>query len=289
MLLGAVIEKFLLAKRAQRLSVHTLLDYGLTFRRFLFFAGDVPLLSIQSDIVRAFLAGLPVSKKTVLNAHTALSSLWTFAVGEGVVSVNVVRLVRAPKPEKRAIVPFTASEFLMLSGAVGRGRMAKRDFAILLLLLDTGVRASELCGLAVGDYSGSSILVFGKGAKERELPVSEKTGLALELYLTSRGVVSERAPLFLSERGGGLERHALRLMLNRLSVRSGVRRVYAHRLRHTFAITFLRAGGNVYALRDMLGHTSLDMCARYLAIAQSDLVAVHKVASPVVAFSGIMQ
>lgn len=78
-----------------------------------------------------------------------------------------------------------------------------------------------------------------------------------------------------------MNRKALRLVLKRAGERSGVRGVYPHRFRHTFATEYLRNGGNIYTLQSILGHSSLDMVRRYLAIVQADLDAQHRSASPV--------
>lgn len=284
MLLSQLVGEFIIAKRAQRLSVHTISDYSLTLKRFQNFIGDVNVDAISFQDVASFLASFDVSKKTVLNYWVALASMWSYAVKQKIVVENIVYRVVPPKPEKREVIPFSSSEFFLLLSACQSGKNSLRDYAILLVLLDTGVRASELCSLRVRDYSGYSILVFGKGSKERELPLSKKSLEALDFYLSSRNVV-DRDFLFVSGSGFSFGRHALRLMLVRLGKRAGVRKVYAHKFRHTFSITFLRGGGNVYALQKILGHTTLEMCLRYLAVSRSDIFEAHRSASPVMLFT----
>lgn len=286
MLLSKLAGEFLQSKRAQCLSVHTLSDYSLTLKRFQNFTGDVQLEAITFQDVAAFLASLDVGKKTVLNHWAGLASMWTYCVKQGIVSENVVHRVTPPRPEQRVIVPFTSSEFFFLVASAKTGNNFLRDYAVLVVLLDTGARASELCSLQFRNYSGNSILVFGKGAKERELPLSDKTLEVINVYIQSR-TAGDRDPLFATDEGTSLNRHSLRLMLNRIGKRGGVRKVHAHRFRHTFAITFLRNGGNVYALQKMLGHTTLEMCLRYLAIAQSDIFDAHRIASPFKAFLSV--
>ena len=161
---------------------------------------------------------------------------------------------------------------------------ALRNRTIILLLLDTGVRASELCGLAIkdADLTNKRILVLGKGNKERALPISPRTAKTLWRYLTTeRKDEPVNAPLFLGSEGDPLNRNALLKLLIRLGAKAGVRDCHPHRFRHTFAVNFLRNGGNVFELQMALGHTTLQMVQTYLVLAQADLDAAHRKASPV--------
>jgi site-specific recombinase XerD len=170
--LSQAIEGFLLEKQAQHLSPHTGADYTNAFRKLQSHLGDVPFAGITAAQIRGFLADLstprapngaakrPVkglSNKTILNIHTALSALWTWAVAEGIVTQYVLRQIPRPKPEKRAITPFSEADIKTLLANGERSRTytrpgkracdhavatALRNRTIILLLLDTGVRAS---------------------------------------------------------------------------------------------------------------------------------------------------
>lgn len=230
-----------------------------------------------------------LSKKSQLNIHVALSSLWTWAVAEGLADQHIMRAVPRPKPEQRAVNPFTESDLRALLAACShttaytrRGKRscqntrstALRDRAIVLLLLDTGMRASELCTLTLGalDLKNRQLRVFGKGSKERILLYSPSTGRALWRYIAhSRPDEPPTAPLFISTIGTPYNRVALLNLLQRLGQRAGVPNCHPHRFRHTFAIQFLRNNTNIFALQAALGHTSLDMVKRYLMIIQADL------------------
>jgi len=313
--LSQCIQGFLLDKRAQRLSPHTIADYSNAYRKLAaWLDADPPLAGITADQIRAFLAELgtvpqpmpgvaarpprPLSKKTILNIHTALSALWTWCCNEGIADRHIIRDIPRPKPEKRAIQPFSRAQIRDLLNACDRSRLygrpgkrpsdhgrptAQRDRAILYLLLDTGLRASELCGLHGYhvDLKSQHVQVFGKGSKERVLPISPRTAKALWKYLASDPERREGDPLFTSRGGAPLTASALLQMIRRLGDRAGVPGCHPHRFRHTFAISFLRNGGNVYALQAMLGHSSLDMVRRYLALAQTDVDQAHRTASPV--------
>ncbi len=309
------VEGFLLDARAERLSPDTIRNYTLTLRKFgEWLAGDPLLTAITAEQVSKFMASLatprehpgiaprpaaPLSKKTALNYHGALGALWTWAVHEQIVPVHIVHAVPRPRPEKRAIVPFSEADVKALLAACGRSKSykrpgkrecdnerptAQRDRTLILLLLDTGMRAGELTGLKVRDVDikNGRLLVFGKGAKERNLPFSPITGKAIWRYLQGeRGEHTPKDPLFITWIGDPLTRDALLQLMHGLGERAGVTDCHPHRFRHTFAVTFLRNGGNAYELQSMLGHTTLEMVKQYLQLAQTDIEAAHKRASPV--------
>ena len=286
------IELFIESRRAARYSENTLNDYRNTYKRFRqFLDDDPPLARITITTITRFMAStMDVSDKTALNYHTGLSSLWNWAVKNGHYDRNIVRLVDPPVPEKRVIIPFTRNEVSILLEAAGEGRMHIRDVAIVLTLVDTGIRASEICDLRIRDLNTIERrlhVVFGKGDKERELKVCERTLEAILTYLVGQRIVNphnlkkRNLPLFVTKMNTKMNRNTIRLLTERLESRSGVNNVHAHRFRHTFAVTYLRNGGNVYTLQELLGHATLDMVKRYLEIAQIDIDNDHDRASPV--------
>ena len=299
--LSRAIDGYFIAAHARRLSSHTLQDYDTTFRKFQQFLGqDPPLASITAAEIRAFLNSLEgLSAKTLLNYHTGLSALWTWAVKEEIVARHIVRDVQPPQPDKREIVPFSEHEVKAMLAACDRSRgysrpgkrrcdnqrpTALRDRAIILLLVDTGLRASELCELRLRqvDLKSHQVIVMGKGRKERILPIAPRTAQTLWRYLATRDDTDrDTAYLFTTHAGSSISRYSLRRLLSRIGQRAGVLDAHPHRFRHTFAITFLRNGGNVFALQRILGHSSIEMVQRYLAIAQTDLQNAHHQASPV--------
>lgn len=299
------VEGYLLAAQARRLSEHTLFDYINTFRKFQAYLEEVgldddpPIASIQAKMVESFLASQRVSKKTVLNYHIGLSALWTWAVAEGLVKEHILHKVERARPEERSIVPYSESDVKAMLGALGSSKLytrpgkkesshslphTERNRAILLLLLDTGMRASELCDLRIHqvDTRNRRVKVFGKGSKERMLPFSSRTGQALWRYLALRGEEDANSPLFVTGEGRPMDRDQLLKAVVRIGERAGVvGTINVHRFRHTFAINYLRNGGDSFSLQMMLGHTTMEMVQTYLALAQADLDNSHKRASPV--------
>ena len=257
-----------------------------------------PWPAITPADIRAFLGSLNgLSAKTVRNYHTGLSALWTWALKEGLVQRHIVRAVDPPKAEKREIIPYTEQDIRAMLAACDQSRSyvrpgkrrcsharptATRDKAIIAFLVDTGVRASELCNLRIRDVqlANQQALVMGKGSKERLVEFSPNTAKHLWRYSATRDETADHDFLFVSLDGQSLSRYALRRVILNIGARAGVPNANVHRFRHTFAIQFLRNQGNIFALQRMLGHSTLDMVNRYLRIAQADIKRAHQTASP---------
>ena len=307
--LSICVEGFLLECSARRLSQNTVKFYTIILKKLIrFFPGDPLIADVSKSDVERFLDSLTtLCKKSLVGHHATLSALWRWAIAEGVVARNVVRDIPQARPEERLVNPFSQAEVKALLAAVDKSApyqrpgqrpcqnvipTAARNRCIIYLLLDTGIRASELCGLAIRDVDlkARHVLVMGKGDKERQIPFDSITGQVLWRYLAGRKADPVSAPLFPAwtaadrdcpDRRGPLDARDLYHVLQRIGRRAGVADVHPHRFRHTFAIQFLRNHGDVYTLQRILGHTTLDMVRRYLAIAQTDVEAAHRLASPV--------
>lgn len=299
--LSSAIDGYLLHARARRLSPYTIRDYTTTFRKFAdFLAHDPPLAAITPGQVRRFLASQNgISKKTLLNYHTGLSALWTWSLAEGLVDHHILRHVDRPRPEQTAIMPYTRADIEAMLNACDHSRSytrpgqrefshsrptALRDRLIIIILLDTGLRATEIVTLVDDqiDLKNQRLLVNGKGAKQRTVRFSTRTAQLLWRYLSQRPVPrANTRRVFLSNAGRPLSRHALRRLIHRLGERAAVPNAHPHRFRHTFAVQFLRNGGNAYTLQALLGHSTMEMVRTYLQLAQQDLDDSHDRASPV--------
>jgi len=283
-----------------RLSPNTIRDYSTTITRFQEFLGvDMLFDDIKVDLIESFLfSHRNLSKKTIKNYHTGLSALWSWAHERKFVSEKVPQQYRPPKPDQIEIAPYSEADvkalmaYCMTSKPYQRlgQRQTKHSLptgtrwkTTLMVLLDTGIRASEFCNMQIRDVdlSNKSIKVFGKGRKERIIPVSPRTAQVLWTYLSSQRDQTVNSSVFITEEGFPMSRNNLLNGIKRLGERAGVHGANVHRFRHTFAITFLRNGGDVYTLQRILGHSTLDMVKRYLSIAQVDIQAAHRLASPV--------
>ncbi len=286
------LEGYWLAKR-QNLSNNTVIEYDRTFRRFGEWVGQVDVDEITTTNVRAFLLHLKedcgLAPKTVANSWVGLSSLWSWLHSEFGVT-HILKKVDRPKFQRKSPEPFTENEVKRLLTAChamkaydpinecyveGLRPSAARDYAIMVVLVATGIRASELCDLNVADYDkkrGKITIHHGKGDKMRILYVGTTAMQRMWRYLLVRGKkLAPSEPLFLGKFGDRMTPSSLRQMVKRAGRRADVEKAHPHRFRHTFAINFLRNGGSVLELKEMLGHEKLETVLIYARLAEVDL------------------
>lgn len=307
-------------KQATGKSEHTVSDYRVSFKKLaLFFPSDPLFSSITRKQMIDFFAWLQdeyvsipdgvaprgrikLSAKTIFNIHTNLSALWTWGVNEKYVKQNIIRTIDKPPVSQAVVEPLTREEIEKILDACSQGRTWKtatitsarstsdRDRAIILTLLDTGIRASELVDMRYMDVNmqTNTIRVKGKGpgrdAKERIVHIGKRTAQAIWKNLLPRiNDIRDDDPIFVSSHDNfrPLDRNNLRKLLSRLGEKTGIRKVHPHRFRHTFAINFLRNGGGEFTLQTLLGHSDLEMTRRYSRIANTDTQKDHRRASPV--------
>jgi integrase/recombinase XerD len=167
----------------------------------------------------------------------------------------------------------------------------RRNYFLLLVLLDTGLRAGEISRLNINDYNQTTgeirVRPFGTGkkTKPRTVYLGKTAKRAAWRYLAERKIedtLHPDDPLFVTSDGRKrMTRNAIRLICNRIGEQAGVEKVHPHRFRHTFAIEFLRNGGNMYILSEkLLGHSDLTITKRYLHLVDDDAFNEHHKASP---------
>lgn len=193
-------------------------------------------------------------------------SLFRFLKDEGLIDANPADQLRAPRAGRPLPKALTVDQVdrLLAVLAADRSVEGRRDNAMLELLYAAGLRVSELVGLDVGDVDPATATVraFGKGGKERLVPLHERAVSAVSGYLaTARGKLANDESgdaLFLNRRGGRMTRQAFWLRLRASAVRSGVGvHLTPHTLRHSFATHLLQGGANLRQVQEMLGHASI--------------------------------
>jgi len=253
---------------------------------------------LQTDYKPKRLSGdtSPLAPATIDSHWKTLRGFYNWA--EEILSIERVdkKLPRI-KYQSPQIVPFTKEETIRLLDACqyalvektsGRKyrikrQHADRDKAIMLILLDTGIRLGELLRLRVGDINLENGEIYirphrdGRKSKSRTVFLGARARQAIWKYIAKLQAHDDDQSLPLFDFRGASFRQALA----RIAKSANVEHVYPHRFRHTFAINYLRNQGDVFTLQRLLGHSSLDMTRRYLDIAQSDIATAHRYASPV--------
>ena len=213
----------------------------------------------------------------------ALKKFFGWAAHKKLIAANPASALQFLRRQKRTQPKGLRSEevsaLLRAAGQTGHG-LARRNYALLQLLLQTGLRVGEVSRLAIADCeindrSGMVRVRAGKGGKEREVPLNASARRAISLYLKTRAGYTSEEPLFLSERGGqAMSLRTVQATVQELARRAKITRipVSAHTCRHSFALTFLRRNpGKLIELATLLGHESLDTTAVYVQPSAEEL------------------
>ena len=299
-----LIDKFRDHLRVERnASAHTLRSYSSDLEQFHEFLkekklapgadGEVAVEKIDPLAIRAFLGSLFRNhKKSSLGRKlAALRSFLKYLVQEGYLRRNPAETVATPRQEKPLPNFMPVDEAFALMETPDQSlTWGARDKAILETLYSTGMRVSELAGLSEGDldFSLGIVRVFGKGGKERIVPIGEKALEALKGYFEKRDKAARKTwekgrkePIFVNTRGGRLTSRSVARILQKHLVRGGIwRKISPHALRHSFATHLLDAGADLRAIQELLGHASLSTTQRYTHVSVDKLMEVYDRAHP---------
>lgn len=289
------IELYLRHLRTERqASDHTLRGYRTDLRELeRFLAGEgrsrrkVAVGRIRTEDLRAYAAEKLRSRRrsTVSRKIAAIRSFFRFLEREGRLARNPASGLSAPKVERRLprFLPIDDTERL-LNGMPRDTAWAERDRAILETLYSAGVRVSELCGLDWGaiDVDNECVRVFGKGRKERIVPLGEVALDALRAYrksLADEGIDSPA--VFVNRRGGRLTTRSVARIVRAAVLRSGTPvDASPHSLRHSFATHLLNQGADLRSIQELLGHSSLSTTQRYTHVNLDHLMKAYDDAHP---------
>jgi integrase/recombinase XerD len=285
------VESFLGRGQARNLSHHTLRFYRVrldAFTRYLEEQGlRVSPAEVTPALVREFLAAEAerVSALTASHSFITLRALFRFLVREEVIEANPMDRVERPRVARKVVETFSTEQVeALLAACNGRSFSGIRLRAVILTLLDCGLRVSELCGITLEDVSWDegTLKVMGKGRKERVVPFGEAARQALMAYVAKRGNIPGQGALFVTCYGDPMSRHEAHRLLAAAGRKAGLTgvRCSPHTFRHTCAVMFLRNGGDAFSLQKLLGHSDLAMTRRYAELAQADVVAKHRACSP---------
>jgi integrase/recombinase XerD len=256
-----------------------------------------PLDAVTEADVERYVAHLRAEGRapaTVARALVAVRNLHRFLADEGAVAADPAADVAPPRVPAGLPKPLDEAEVnALLDAVVGAAAVHRRDRAILELLYGTGMRISELCGLSLSDLDvdGGLVRVFGKGAKERIVPLGRPTRAALADWLgpSGRGAFvparwarrDHAAAVFLNQRGGRLSRQGAWAIVRSYGTRVGLSgRLSPHVLRHSCATHMLDHGADIRVVQELLGHASISTTQVYTKVSTDRLRAVYDAAHP---------
>jgi len=310
--LSSLAKGYVLTHQTEGSSPHTVEYFRGTLNRFLWYArregwpDDARILTqwhireflgyVATEVNRwdkkgngAESSARKASLRTIHHYYSVLRSFFNWAVKEGFLAQSPVAMVKVAKPKDKVIRPYSTEQIKKMLAVCDYDYqhnakfLGSRNKAIILALLDSGLRVSELANIKLQDIDTDRgwIKVVGKGAKERVVRVGKVSQKALWRYLMYRGE-SNREELWLSEEGKPLQVSGIQSSVDRLKKRAGVNEEgCVHRFRHTFALSFLRADHNPFNLQYLLGHSSLEMVKHYTAtLGMEDALIAHEKASP---------
>ena len=285
------INAFLKRLENKNFSFHTIRAYHADLQEFLAFfkaRKQNDLKYFTSANIRSFLAALQThedpARNTILRKIASLRSFAAFLLAEDKLERNPFKLLPAPKRQK--ILPKFLSEAetdRLLDTAAHSKHFAARDKALFELMYSSGLRRSEVTGLCIKDvdYFNGLVKVFGKGSKERLVPVTDEALNALKIYLAQRKNPQPDDALFLNKNGKPLTGDGLAYIFKNTAIRSHLaRKVTPHSLRHSFATHLLNNGCDLRSLQEMLGHKSLAATQVYTHVSLEKLKSVYNHAHP---------
>ncbi|MDO4264230.1 MAG: tyrosine-type recombinase/integrase [Deinococcus sp.] len=282
------IQDFLAYGRQRGHSPNTLAAYRSALGKFAEYAAEQGVTTV-GGVTRQLLRAYAAEVGGTLNpggAHARLRPLKTFFTwleDDEVLDRSPMRRVSLPKLPKYILPAVTREDMGLLLSAARESNHPLRDRAILVLLYDTGVRASELCGIRLEDLQpgGRLDISRAKGSRSRMVPISRTALRHINRYLKQERPKAQETALFLSRTGEPMNRNTVKQLIERLCRAAGTKRYSPHAFRRGFAVNYLRNSGDVFTLQRILGHTTLEMTNHYVVMQVEDLKEAHRRASPV--------
>lgn len=215
--------------------------------------------------------GDKLSSSSVHGAMRAVKAFYNFCIGEDYLD-DFSRQLRLPKVHCKEQLILDDQEILLLLKILDNSaaRNNQRNRCFVLLMLDSGLRRGEIPRININDISfpTRSMIVRGKGSKQRLIPMGEKTcSQLLDYRLRFRSAAGGSEPFFLDQNGNRCSDNLVKLVFQRLKEETGIERLHPHLLRHTFATYYLADGGDLETLRLILGHSNIQTTQMYLHLA----------------------
>lgn len=283
-----LIAEFLSHLAADRnVSPNTLRGYRADLEQFAAFFPNTDAAALGHEDLRKFLARLAelkIKKSSIARKLSAVRSFFSYLLRREKIARDPARLLATPKREKRLPKVLTVDDALRMMNAPGAGtEEVLRDRAILETLYSTGVRASELVGMNLGDINRHDrlIRIRGKGRKERIVPVGQKALEAIDAWCAGRTAPLQEDAVFTNRTGKRLTVRTVQRIVGNYRKKLGLSTSASpHTLRHSYATHLLESGADLRSIQELLGHASLSTTQRYTHLNLDSLMEAYDKAHP---------
>jgi integrase/recombinase XerD len=288
--LSRLVELFIMDRRSSGAAAGTIKFYSQKLQHFVDFCDGQLVKSItgiDANLLRLYMISLEEKghNKGGLHAHyRAMRTflLWYEAELDPAGWINPIKKLKAPRLPQEILPPVSIETVKALLKTCDKDTIfGMRDYAIILLLFDTGLRASEVLSLNRNDTdpTGAIFVHHGKGNKDRFAYIGKKSRLMVKKYLRLR--TDEHPALFLSRLQERLTYDGLREIISRRAKAAGIKEPSLHSFRRAFALNMLRSGIDIHTLAKLMGHSGVVILAKYLKIDDTDTRAAHRKGNPV--------
>ncbi|MCQ2957617.1 MAG: tyrosine recombinase XerC [Candidatus Gastranaerophilales bacterium] len=291
-----LLEEFMVYLEVERnLSKHTLRAYTGDIEHFLYWLRDLSFADVNTNTIRLYFSQIQVfeySKTTLARKIAALRTFFRFLYREKIVEYNPADVLRSPKKPKKLPSFLNEDEIEQIFELITPDNPSDaRNRAILEVLYACGMRVSELCGLNFGNLNleENEITVFGKGAKERIVLISERAKKYLNLYLkdfrkvyaVENEYINEKTPVFINSVGYRLNQRSVNKCLEKISEKVEIhKKISPHVFRHSFATKLLEKGADLRVVQELLGHASISNTQIYTHVSTERLKQAYTKAHP---------
>ena len=293
MKLSEAINEWLNAKRIENLSERTIDGYDYFINQMLDYLGDMPLEQFDASKVRAFIGYQgrregrfgELSDATIMKYYSVVRSFSRWLADQDYKIKVPTNKVKPPKVERKLPEALSDDEVERLYRYL-KAYCSERVQLIFEFFMDTGARLTEVVDINIDDVNlrDGWVKVYGKGRKERILPLGRNLKRDLKAYIEKiRPMIAEtdEQALFVTQQGSRYAREGLSTLIKTKMKKVGVKGHYGpHKLRHTFATNYLRNQGGLEQLRIQMGHTDISTTQIYLSLVPDDLVRAQQHASP---------
>ena len=267
-------------------TVRNYIDDIYDFCDYLKTVGFKNLTMLKPNVTRYYLMYMNekgYKETTISRKLSSLRSFYKFMFSEGYTKVNIFNEVSAPKKPKKLPEQIYPEEIEGMFNSINTDTaLGIRNYTLLEVLYGTGVRVSELCGIKLSDidFYNSYITVFGKGSKERNVPMHNRLKDSLKEYinfargeLLAKSINKDTDILFLNYKGGELTPRGVRVILNEITDGAAEKiKIHPHMLRHSFATHLLNNGADLRSVQELLGHVNLSTTQIYTHISKEQLI-----------------